>query len=146
MNGTAERHTVAARASRGFTLLELLVVIVIIGLLAGIVAPNLFRQLTASEVTTARAQMKAIGDALDQFRLDAGRYPSSSEGLAALMQAPAGVARWKGPYLRKALPLDPWGKPYLYQFPAANGQDFELKSLGKDSAPGGDGDNADIVL
>lgn len=95
-------------AQGGFTLLELLVVIVIIGLLAGIVAPNLFRQLGSSEVTTARAQMDALVKALDQYRLEMGHYPTTSQGLDALVRAPAGEARWRGPYLRKEVPLDPW--------------------------------------
>lgn len=133
-----------AKSSRAFTLLELLVVIVIIGLLAGIVAPNLFRQLGSSEITTARAQMDALVKALDQYRLELGHYPQVQQGLEALMRAPAGETRWRGPYLRKEVPLDPWGSPYIYQSPGPDGQDFLLYSLGKDRAPGGDGDNADI--
>lgn len=129
---------------RGFTLLELLVVIVIIGLLAGIVAPNLFRQLSTSEVTTARAQMDALVKALDQYRLEVGHYPQTHQGLSALMSQPTGESRWRGPYLRKEVPLDPWGSPYIYQSPGSQGQDFQLYSLGKDRMPGGDGDNADI--
>ncbi|MDT4823872.1 Type II secretion system protein G [compost metagenome] len=132
-------------AASGFTLLELLVVIVIIGLLAGIVAPNLFRQLGASEVTTARAQMDALAKALDQYRLETGHFPQTHQGLDALMRAPAGASRWRGPYLRKEVPLDPWGHAYVYESPGINGQDFSLNSLGKDGAAGGDGDNADIV-
>lgn len=131
-------------AQGGFTLLELLVVIVIIGLLAGIVAPNLFRQLGSSEVTTARAQMDALVKALDQYRLEMGHYPTTSQGLDALVRAPAGEARWRGPYLRKEVPLDPWGTPYVFQSPGPGGQDFVLLSLGKDGVRGGDGDNADI--
>lgn len=133
-----------AKSSRAFTLLELLVVIVIIGLLAGIVAPNLFRQLGSSEITTARAQMDALVKALDQYRLELGHYPQAQQGLEALMRAPTGERRWRGPYLRKEVPLDPWGSPYIYQSPGPNGQDFLLYSLGKDRALGGDGDNADI--
>lgn len=128
----------------GFTLLELLVVIVIIGLLAGIVAPNLFRQLGSSEITTARAQMDALVKALDQYRLELGHYPSTHQGLDALVHPPAGESRWRGPYLRKEVPLDPWGTPYVFQSPGPDGQDFLLISLGKDRMPGGDGDNADI--
>jgi general secretion pathway protein G len=131
--------------SEGFTLLELLVVIVIIGLLAGIVAPNLFKQLGASEVATARAQMDALAKALDQYRLETGHYPQTHQGLDSLMQAPAGESRWRGPYLRKDVPLDPWGGGYVYESPGPNGQDFLLRSLGKDGAAGGEGDNADIT-
>ncbi|MDT4857542.1 Type II secretion system protein G [compost metagenome] len=131
--------------SRGFTLLELLVVIVIIGLLAGIVAPNLFKQLGTSEVTTARAQMDALAKALDQYRLETGHYPQTHQGLDALVRIPAGESRWRGPYLRKEVPVDPWGNPYVYESPGADGQDFSLYSPGKDGVAGGDGDNADIL-
>jgi general secretion pathway protein G len=134
----------AVARMRGFTLLELLVVIVIIGLLAGIVAPNLFRQLGNSELTTAKAQMDSLVKALDQYRLEIGTYPQTLQGLDALVRAPAGESRWRGPYLRKDVPLDPWGLPYTYQSPGPSGQDFVIFSLGKDRAPGGDGDNADI--
>ncbi|GAA6133195.1 type II secretion system major pseudopilin GspG [Halopseudomonas sabulinigri] len=134
------RHNVL----RGFTLLELLVVIVIIGLLAGIVAPNLFRQLSSSEVTTARAQMDSLVKALDQYRLHTGHYPSTTQGLRALVVSPAGETRWNGPYLRKALPNDPWATPYNYQSPGPAGEDFLLFSYGKDRSPGGSGDAADI--
>lgn len=129
----------------GFTLLELLVVLVIIGLLAGIVGPRLFRNVSKSEVTTARAQIDALGKALDQYRLDVGHYPSSQEGLAALTSRPATEANWNGPYLKKAAPLDPWGVPYQYKFPGEHGaDDFDLSSFGRDKTPGGDQENADI--
>lgn len=132
--------------STGFTLLELLVVLVIVGLLAGIVGPRLFGNVSKSEITTAKAQIDVLGKALDQFRLDVGRYPSSQEGLAALMRAAPGDARWHGPYLRKELPLDPWGMPYQYKFPGSRQpDDFDLYSLGPDKAPGGSGDDADIA-
>lgn len=129
----------------GFTLLELLVVIVIIGLLAAYVGPKYFAQLGKSEVTVAKAQMEAFDKSLDTFRLDVGRYPSTEEGMAALMAAPPTAAlKWNGPYLKKSLPADPWGNPYQYRSPGAKG-DYELLSLGKDGQPGGTGDNADIV-
>ena len=129
---------------RGFTLLELLVVLVIIGLLVGYVAPRFFAQVGKSEVKTALAQIKALEDALDQYRLDVGRYPGSEQGLAALNAQPAGEARWQGPYLRKSVPNDPWGRAYVYQSPGTHGE-YDLSSLGKDGQPGGDGEAADIV-
>jgi general secretion pathway protein G len=128
----------------GFTLLELLVVIVILGLLAAYVAPRYFSQIGKSEAAVARAQIEAFEKALDQFRLDVGRYPSTQEGLAALNNRPADAARWAGPYLKKSAPPDPWGRAYVYRSPGANGRDFELLSLGKDGAPGGTAENADI--
>lgn len=130
---------------RGFTLLELLVVLVIIGLLAGIVGPRLFKNVGKSEITTARAQIDALGKALDQYRLDVGHYPSSQEGLSALVSKPAAEADWNGPYLRKAVPADPWGIAYQYRYPGErNPDDYDLYSFGPDKAPGGDKDNADI--
>lgn len=131
-------------APRGFTLLELLVVVVIIGLLAGFVAPRYFGQVGKSEVNVAKAQIDALEKALDQYRLDTGRYPSAEQGLKALVERPANEPKWAGPYLRKEVPLDPWGKPYLYKVPGEKGFDFELLSYGKDGQPGGTGEAADI--
>lgn len=130
-------------APRGFTLLELLVVMVIIGLLAGYVGPRFFAQIGKSEVKTARAQIDAFEKALDQYRLDVGRYPSTEQGLQALMSAPNGVNRWAGPYLRKAVPADPWGAAYQYRQPGEHGE-YDLFSYGTDGQPGGDGDAADV--
>ncbi len=129
----------------GFTLLELLVVMVIIGLLAGLVAPRYFAQVGKSQVKVARAQIDALDKALDQFRLDVGRYPSTEEGLQALVSQPNGEASWAGPYLKKGLPLDPWGRPYVYQLPGTHGGDFDLLSYGKDGHPGGSGEDADVT-
>lgn len=132
------------RTVSGFTLLELLVVIVIIGLLAAYVGPKYFSQLGKSEVTIAKAQIESFEKSLDTFRLDVGRYPTTEEGLAALMAAPATAAnKWNGPYLKKGVPLDPWGHPYQYRAPGSKG-DYELVSTGKDGQPGGAGENADI--
>lgn len=128
---------------RGFTLLELLVVIVIIGLLAAYVGPKYFAQLGKSEVTVAKAQIESFEKALDTFRLDVGRYPSTEEGLAALLVAPTNTLRWNGPYLRRDLPKDPWGHPYQYRAPGTK-SDFDILSLGRDGQPGGSGDDADI--
>ena len=129
--------------NRGFTLLELLVVIVIIGLLAGYVAPRYFAQVGKSEVQVAKAQIDSFEKALDQFRLDNRRYPTPEEGLAALVDKPANAASWGGPYLKKGVPQDPWGHPYVYRSPGARG-DYEVISLGKDGRPGGSGEDADI--
>ena len=122
----------------GFTLIELLVVVVIIGLLAGLVAPRYFGQVGKSEVNTAKAQIDALEKALDQYRIDTGHYPSTELGLDALVKRPASEPKWSGPYLRKDVPLDPWGKPYLYKSPGEKG-DFDLVSYGKDGQPGGSG-------
>lgn len=127
----------------GFTLLELLVVMVIIGLLAGYVGPRYFAQIGKSEIKTARAQIDSFGKALDQYRLDTGHYPGSEQGLAALMVRPANEAKWGGPYLVKAVPLDPWGNPYLYRNPGEHGE-YDLLSYGKDGQPGGSDEAADI--
>jgi general secretion pathway protein G len=141
------KYSITAKpSSSGFTLLELLVVLVIIGLLAGIVGPRLFGNISKSEVTTAKAQIDILGKALDQFRLDVGRYPTSQEGLAILMKPIAGDTHWHGPYLRKDVPLDPWGMPYQYKYPSTKQpDDFDLYSFGADKTPGGSGDNADIA-
>ena len=127
----------------GFTLLELLVVIVIIGLLAAYVGPKYFAQLSKSEVTIAKAQIEAFDKALDTYRLDAGRYPTSEEGLVALITKPANDASWNGPYLKKDIPLDPWGHAYLYRSPGTKGE-IDIVSLGKDGQLGGTGEDADI--
>lgn len=132
------------RLQRGFTLLELLVVMVIIGLLAGYVGPKYFAQIGKSEVKATKAQIDSLEKALDQYRLDVGHYPTSEQGLAALMVQPSGESRWQGPYLKKAVPLDPWGKPYQYRYPGEKAE-FDLYSFGKDGQPGGSGENADIT-
>lgn len=133
-----------ALRQRAFTLLELLVVMVIIGLLAGYVAPRYFGQIGKSEVKVARAQLDALEKALDQYRLDVGHYPSAEQGLSALVTRPANEARWSGPYLRKGVPLDPWGRTYVYRFPGERGE-FDLLSLGRDGQPGGSGEDEDIT-
>lgn len=133
------------KRQHGFTLLELLVVVAIIGLLAGFVGPRYFAQLGRSEVSVAQAQMDAFAKALDQFRIDVGRYPTTEEGLASLTGGSSSIPRWRGPYLQKAVPLDPWGHAYTYRTPSATlGKDYDLLSLGKDGVPGGSGDAADL--
>ena len=132
------------RHAGGFTLVELLVVVLIIGMLTGIIAPRLIGQIGKSEVTAAAAQMDAITKALDAYRFDMGAYPSTSEGLATLVVAPASKTRWRGPYLKGELPRDPWGTAFSYSSPGPQGRDYEISSLGSDRLPGGVGDAADI--
>ncbi len=132
------------RRMAGFTLLELLVVIVIIGLLAGLVAPRYFGQVSKSNTQVAHAQIDLLQKALDQYRLDVGRYPGTELGLAALNTRPQGIEKWAGPYLSKAVPNDPWGAPYIYRSPGEHG-DYDLSSLGKDGTPGGAGEDADVT-
>ena len=128
---------------QGFTLIELLVVIVILGLLAGIVLPKYLAREKKGRQAAAKTQIELLGQALDQFRLDTGRYPNTSEGLNALMTNP-GSDKWDGPYLKKAVPNDPWDKPYTYQSPGLHGE-YDLSSNGSDGSPGGDGESKDIV-
>lgn len=141
-----QTHCTAKRVKQsGFTLLELLVVLIIIGLLAGIIGPNLFKHVGQSEITTAKAQMEMLGKALDAYRLDTGHYPSTAHGLAALSRAPADEPRWRGPYLKKDVPADPWGQPYQYRQPGTDNHDYEIVTLGKDARAGGDAENADLT-
>lgn len=138
------RRGAAGCIPAGFTLLELLVVMVIIGLLAGYVGPRYFAQVGKSETKAAMAQIDAFAKALDQYRLDTGRYPSTEQGLAALVARPANEAKWAGPYLNKAVPVDPWGRPYQYRQPGQHGE-FDIFSYGKDGQPGGTADAADVT-
>jgi general secretion pathway protein G len=136
-----------SRFSQGFTLIEMLVVLVIIGMLAGLVGPKLFGRVDSSKIKTADVQVKMFKGALETFRLDVGRLPTQAEGLLVLNQAPTeerAKARWRGPYLDQEVPQDPWGNPYLYSLPGANGQPFALYSLGADGKRGGEGTDADI--
>lgn len=142
-NGNDSKVTVFSRMC-GFTLLELLVVMVIIGLLAGYVGPRYFSQIGKSEVKAARAQIDGLEKALDQYRLDTGHYPLTEHGLQALTERPSNGEKWSGPYLKKAVPPDPWGHPYVYRQPGEHG-DFDLLSYGKDGQPGGSGEDADIT-
>ena len=129
---------------RGFTLLELLVVLVIIGLLAGYVGPKLFQQIGKSEVKLAKAQIDSLQKALDQYRIDTGHFPSTSQGLASLQQPPADEPRWQGPYMSKQIPKDPWDRQYVYRSPGEHG-DYDLYSFGKDGRQGGSNDDQDVT-
>lgn len=134
---------------RGFTLIEILVVIAVIAMLAALVAPNVFQHVGTAKDATARSQIELFGAALDAYRLDNGRYPSTDQGLEALRVEPSTdplPSNWRGPYLRKAVPMDPWGSPFIYLSPGAvNPRGYDLLSLGADGEPGGEGEDADIV-
>jgi general secretion pathway protein G len=132
----------------GFTLLEVMVVVIVLGLLAGLVGPQIFGRVSEAKTTTAGTQLELLGVALDSYRLDNGFYPTTAQGLAALRERPAQApvpANWRGPYLRKAVPSDPWGRPYLYRSPPeGGGTGFEVRTLGADGQPGGEGEDADL--
>jgi general secretion pathway protein G len=129
---------------RGFTLIEMLIVMVILGLLAALVAPRMFGKVEKSRQKTAKAQISLFETALDTYRLDVGKYPTTELGLQALRVKPDGVERWDGPYLPKEVPADPWGHPYEYRSPGEHG-DFDIISYGGDGTAGGEGDDKDIV-
>ena len=130
--------------SLGFTLIELLIVVTIIALLAGLVMPQFFKQEEKATAKATKAQIELLGTALDTFRLDVGRYPTTQEGLQALNQKPGGIERWDGPYLKKEVPLDPWGKPYVYKSPGDHGA-YDIISYGADGVPGGQDNSRDIT-
>jgi general secretion pathway protein G len=144
-------RTIARRqrsSPSGFTLIELLVVIIVLGLLAGLVGPRIVGHVSEAKSATARTQIELLGVALDSYRLDNGSYPTTEQGLVALEQKPTRnpvPASWRGPYLKKAVPLDPWGKPYIYKSPGErNPSGYDLYTLGRDGKPGGEGEDADI--
>lgn len=136
--------TAKHRRALGFTLIELMIVLFILGLLAALVAPRLMGRVGKAKTKTAAAQIQLLATALDLFYLDVGRYPTEEEGLQALYQRPANLPRWAGPYLNKAVPKDPWGNPYVYKCPGERGS-YDLTSLGADGTPGGEGENQDIT-
>jgi general secretion pathway protein G len=142
-------HSSWARRRSAFTLIEVLVVVVIIAVLASIVAPNIFRHVDTAKSVTAKAQISMLGSALDAYRLDNGRYPTTEQGLAALWQQPSTEPRpanWRGPYLRQPVPVDPWGANFVYRYPGEHlPSGFDLSSMGADGAQGGTGDAADVT-
>jgi general secretion pathway protein G len=144
-NQRSRRRRAKRRGERGFTLVEILVVITIIGLIMGLVGPRVLNYLTESKVKAAKIQIESFGSALDLFFLDTGRYPSGSEGLTALVQRPGSIPAWNGPYLKGgAVPTDPWGNPYIYRAPGQRGA-YDLSSNGADGQEGGTGTAADIT-
>jgi general secretion pathway protein G len=146
--GRAQGRSPRAFASAGFTLIEILVVVTVIAILAALVGPNVFRHLGTAQDSAARSQIEMLGAAMDAYRLDNGRYPTSGQGQEALRGEPTAEPRprnWRGPYLRRDVPIDPWGNPYVYMSPGeANPQSYDLISLGADGLDGGEGENADI--
>jgi general secretion pathway protein G len=142
-NESTIRDRESSNRRKGFTLVELLVVMAIIAMLAALVAPKIFPKLGKGKQSAAKAQIELLGQALDQFKLDTGRYPTTQEGLNALMTNP-GADNWEGPYLKKAVPNDSWGKPYNYQSPGTHG-DYDLFTYARDGSPGGDGEDKDIT-
>jgi general secretion pathway protein G len=137
------------RRSMGFTLIEILVVIVVITVLATLVAPNVFRHVGSAKEATAKTQLEMLGSAVDAYRLDNDEYPTTEQGLAALRARPEAAPQprgWRGPYLRRDVPLDPWGRPYVYRMPGtANPEGYDLLTLGRDGREGGDGEDADVL-
>jgi general secretion pathway protein G len=144
MNSKEGTRNAARRENAGITLIELLVVMVIIAMFATLVGGRLFKSVDKAKVTQAKSQIQEFESVLDMFRLEVGRYPTTDEGLQALRTKPSGVDNWDGPYLKKDVPIDPWGHPYVYKCPGQHG-DFDLYSLGGDGQEGGEGDAADIV-
>jgi len=133
------------KKEQGFTLIELLIVMIILGLLAALVGPRMFGKAEKARQKASKDQISLFETAIDTYRLDVGKFPTTEQGFQALRVRPAGVGdRWDGPYLKKDIPLDPWGNPYSYKYPGEHG-DYDIVSMGADGKPGGDGEDADIV-
>jgi len=141
MEKSANHYT--RKHQRGFSLIELLIVMIILGLLASLVGPRLFGHVDDARVSTAKSQIELLGTALDSYRLDIGRYPTTEQGLDALRREPSGVRNWNGPYLNRDIPKDPWGNEYQYKSPGDHGE-YDLWSYGADGEPGGEGENAEV--
>ncbi len=133
----------STKHQRGFSLIELLIVMIILGLLASLVGPRLFGHVDDARISTAKSQIELLGTALDSYRLDVGRYPTTEQGLEALRREPSGVRNWNGPYLNRDIPRDPWGNEYQYKSPGDHGE-YDLWSYGADGEPGGEGENAEV--
>jgi general secretion pathway protein G len=131
------------RQAKGFTLMEIIIVVIIMGLIAALVVPNLFKKTEKAKRQICKIQITMLEDAVKSFKLDTGRYPTTKEGLNALLQPPEGITNWDGPYLEKGLPKDPWDRDYLYVYPGKN-YTFEITSLGADGKEGGEGENKDV--
>ena len=145
MKPTNRRHNSRKNNSRGITLIEMLVVVTIIALFVGLVGVNVFKKADEAKRVDARAQIANFSNALGLYKLDSGTYPPTALGMAALRVKPENVLQWNGPYMSKDVPLDPWGRAYLYKYPGEHGDDPDIISLGADGEPGGEGINADIV-
>lgn len=144
-NGQNSTQAKSTKGQKGFTLVELLVVLVILGLIVGFAAPQVMKYLGGAKTDTATVQIERLSAILDLYRLDVGRYPDESDGLNALLEAPAGAESWNGPYIKKAdAIIDPWGTPYVYRFPGQQGE-FDLYSLGADGQEGGEGEDRDVT-
>ena len=147
LSATRAGRSLVRASTRGFTLIEILVVIVVIAILATLVAPNIFQHVGAAKSATATSQIEMLGTALDAYRLDNGQYPSTQQGLSALWEMPTvdPPTNWRGPYLRKPVPNDPWGVAYIFVSPGTvNPTTYDLQSYGADKKPGGTGEDADI--
>ncbi len=145
LNFEQARSRNSAKSRRGFTLIEMLVVILILAILAALIIPRLIGRTSDAKIAKAKSDIATVSSLLQQYRLDNDKYPTTEEGLNALRVRPSSAKGWKGPYTTKDIPLDPWGNSYIYQSPGPDGQDFLVVSYGADGAPGGEGDAADIT-